>query len=118
MKVLAIGAQLATVGAVAVLLRKVKELQEQTRTASEALAAAHTVPSVHEAAFAGKNRIITVEILNPLELAASQVKAAGPAGKVAPELIRRQVYSQAVTILKDQLIQQGVEAEVKIHESR
>ncbi|CAM3770744.1 hypothetical protein [Smaragdicoccus niigatensis] len=118
MKALTIGAQLATVGAVAVLLHKVKELQQKTHEAKVALATGHSVPPVHEAAFAGKDRVITIEILNPLELAASQVKIAGPAGSVAPELIRRQVYSQTVSILKDQLAQQGVEAEVQIHEGR
>lgn len=119
MKALTIGAQLATLGTVAVLFRKVKELQQQTREASEALATEHAVPRVHEAVYtAGKGRIITVEILNPLELAASQVKVAGPAGSVAPELIRKQVYAKTVSILKEQLVQQGVEAEVQIHESR
>jgi hypothetical protein len=67
---------------------------------------------------AGGRRLLVIDILNPLELAASQVKIAGPAGAVAPGLIRKVVYDQAVKITQTELAKQGVQADVQVYVAR
>lgn len=62
-----------------------------------------------------KERLITIEILNPAELAATHNKYSGVAGAVAPGLIRKIVYARTVQILREQLVAQGVQADVRIH---
>ena len=63
----------------------------------------------------GGGRLITVEILNPLEVAAKRVRLASVAGSVAPDLIGKVVYEQTARIMRRQLEMHGVEAEVRIH---
>jgi hypothetical protein len=62
-----------------------------------------------------KDRLITIEILNPAELAATQSRFSGVAGGVAPGLIRKIVYDRTVQILREQLVAQGVQADVRLH---
>ncbi|MEC9362786.1 MAG: hypothetical protein VYC42_06150 [Pseudomonadota bacterium] len=59
--------------------------------------------------------LITIEILNPVELASHESPLAGPLGRVAPGLIRRLVYQRAAEMLRQQLGEHGVQAEVRIH---
>lgn len=59
--------------------------------------------------------LITIEILNPVELASQESPLAGPLGRVAPGLIRRLVYQRAAEMLRQQLGEHGVQAEVRIH---
>jgi hypothetical protein len=51
-------------------------------------------PRLERSFVAGKDRLISVEFLNPLEMAAGQKKIAGVVGSVAPDLVRRLVYDQ------------------------
>ncbi|MGZ6734727.1 MAG: hypothetical protein ACXVDH_08790 [Nocardioides sp.] len=60
-------------------------------------------------------RIITVRILNELELATEKTKAAGLLHKVRPQLLNRLVYDQAARELTERLAEEGVRAEVRIH---
>lgn len=64
---------------------------------------------------ARKKRIITVEILNPTELAIAKTKLAKPFIGVAPDTINKLVYKEARDILAKQLITFGVNADVNIH---
>ena len=74
------------------------------------------LPPVAEQAFrAGRQRFMTVEILNPLELARAQNKFAGVAGAVAPSAVRAIVYEQAAKITRTRLAEHGVAADVQIH---
>ena len=80
------------------------------------LAPATTLPPVVEQAFrAGRQRFLTVEILNPLELARERNKFAGVAGVVAPSAVRAIVYEQAAEITRTRLAEHGVAADVQIH---
>jgi hypothetical protein len=63
-------------------------------------------------------RVITVEILNPIELAATRGRLVGMAGSLAPGLTRRLVYDQAVRTLKRQLVEEHVVADVRVHTVR
>ncbi|MBO0841609.1 MAG: hypothetical protein J2O46_00375 [Nocardioides sp.] len=64
------------------------------------------------------DRLILVRILNPLELANAQTKAATMLHKVRPALLSKIVYEQAAQQLSDRLAEEGVVAEVKIHAGR
>jgi hypothetical protein len=63
-------------------------------------------------------RLISIEILNPAELAATRGRLAGLAGSVAPKLTQRIVYDQTVKILREQLVAQQVVADVRLHTLR
>lgn len=77
------------------------------------------LPEDLEATFtAGKRRVITIEILNPLELAATQSRFGGVAGALAPRALRRIVYEQAYSNIKEQMVEEGVVAEVGLHAAR
>ena len=63
-------------------------------------------------------RVITIEILNPLELAAHRGRVAGIAGSLAPGLVGRMVHDQTFKRLKQELAAQRVAAEVRLHTLR
>jgi hypothetical protein len=64
-------------------------------------------------------RLITVEILNPLELAATRGgRIAGLAGSLAPGLTRRVVYDQTLKTLRSELGRMAVHADVRLHTLR
>ena len=60
-------------------------------------------------------RVITIEILNPIELAGTRGRLVGIAGSLAPGLTRRIVYDQAVRDIKRQLARERVVADVRVH---
>jgi hypothetical protein len=61
-------------------------------------------------------RLITVEILNPIELATARGgRVAGLAGTLAPGLTRRIVYDQTLRILRRELTGKDVLADVRVH---
>jgi hypothetical protein len=65
---------------------------------------------------AGKTRrFISIEILNPIELAGVRSRMFGIAGSFVPHLTRRIVYDQTVRQLRDQLNAHNVVADVRIH---
>ena len=61
-----------------------------------------------------KGRVLTIEILNPLELASSQNWVAGIASSLAPALVTKIVYERAAKMMKEELGKFGVEAVVQI----
>jgi hypothetical protein len=63
-------------------------------------------------------RFISIEILNPIELAGTRGRMLGIAGSIAPGLTRRIVYDQTVKILRGQLVKQHVVADVRLHTLR
>ncbi|TJY61925.1 hypothetical protein E4T66_06675 [Sinimarinibacterium sp. CAU 1509] len=63
----------------------------------------------------GTAPLISIEILNPVELASKESRFAAPLGAVAPSVIRRLVYERTVLILQDELVKYGVQAEVRTH---
>jgi hypothetical protein len=60
-------------------------------------------------------RVITIEILNPIELAGSRGWWAGIAGSLAPGLTNRVVYDQAIKLVRTQLADHDVVADVRLH---
>jgi hypothetical protein len=63
----------------------------------------------------GSRRLITIEILNPIELAGARGRLAGVAGSLAPGITRRIVHEQAVKMVKRQLAAEQVVADVRLH---
>ncbi len=109
----------------AVLVGLVLMLRAQQRRTTAATAAIgllepyRPLPEELEAAFtAGKRRVITIEILNPLELATTRSRFGGVAGAVAPRALRKLVYEQTVKEMKLQMVDEGVVAEVGLHAAR
>jgi hypothetical protein len=60
-------------------------------------------------------QIITIEILNPLELAGARGRWAGIAGALLPGLTRRMVHDEAVKLVERQLAAENVRADVRVH---
>jgi hypothetical protein len=60
-------------------------------------------------------RVITIEILNPIEVAGSRGWWAGIAGSLAPGLTNRVVYDQAIKLVRGQLSDHAVVADVRLH---
>ena len=65
-----------------------------------------------------ERRLLTIEILDPGEVAASRGRALGLVGSLAPGLVRRVVYERTRRVLIDELAAQGVRADVRLHTLR
>lgn len=63
---------------------------------------------------AGKPMLLTIEILNPIELARKESWFAGAFGTVTPALLRRIVYAKTLVIMQEQLLQFDVKADVQL----
>jgi hypothetical protein len=63
-------------------------------------------------------RVITIEVLNPIELVGSRGRIAGLAGSLAPGIARRLVYDQVLKTLKHELADKQVLADVRLHHLR
>lgn len=81
---------------------------------SQALAANLGSAPAATAAAAGKPMRITIEILNPVELARKESWFAGAFGSLTPTLLRRIVYARTLTIMEQQLLQFDVKADVQL----
>jgi len=58
--------------------------------------------------------LLTIEILNPLELARAHSRIGSSLAGVAPGLVRKRVYQQVASELGEELAERGVEANVEI----
>ena len=63
-------------------------------------------------------RLLTIEIIDPSEVAATRGRALGLVGSLAPNLVRRVVYDQTRKIVLRELAAQGVRADVRLHTLR
>ncbi len=102
---------LLTIAALAVALRR---RQRDDPSETEVFAAPRP------AGVSGRDRrLITVEILNPIELATARGgRVAGLAGTLAPGFTRRLVYEQTLRILRRELTGKDVLADVRVHNLR
>lgn len=62
----------------------------------------------------GRPMLLTIEILNPIELARKESWVAGAFGSITPTLLRRIVYARTLTIMQQQLLQFDVKADVQL----
>ncbi|MFT4264225.1 MAG: hypothetical protein QM572_12635 [Nocardioides sp.] len=101
--------------AAALLTRQVRSLRASVAALHEEVEAqAGAPPAVPVTLDIGPRRVITIEILNPLELAASQSRAARLLGGLTPTVITRIVYDQASKQIMETLEDEGVAAEVRV----
>lgn len=63
----------------------------------------------------GQTELISIQILNPMELAAQQSKLASALGNLTPSLIRRIVHNEAIKITRRELERHGAKAQVRLH---
>lgn len=104
--------------ALAVLLVRLLRLHgevAQLRARSEALAgdAAEIPAELRRLAREGAS-MLSIRILNPMELAAQKHWVAGVAGRLTPGLVRRIVSQEAAKIVRQELPKYGVVAEVEV----
>ena len=92
--------------ALAVALWKLRQQRTQPRTAGD------RDPE------AGSDTYIAIRILNPMELARRQSWLAGTLAGISPNFVRRLVHTRTVQILKDQLLDYGVQADVRLERGR
>ncbi len=85
-------------------------LEGQSNALSARLGSAPPVKSVAT----DKPMLLTIEILNPVELARKESWFAGAFGTLTPTLLRRIVYTRTLTIMQDQLLQFDVKADVQL----
>ncbi len=105
----------AAVGCV-LLWRQAAALRTTLGVLAEEVAAHASAPgSPGPPAVSAPRRLITVELLNPLEVAASQSRAAKLLGGLTPAVITKIVYDQASKQILTGLEEEGVAAEVRVH---
>ncbi len=102
------------------LVQRMKQQQQLLDTLlqdQQALNAAWNAlpPDAVQLAAVGATSFISLEILNPVELASRESSFAGPLGNIAPGLLRKIVYQRAAAIIREDLVKHGVQAEVRIH---
>jgi bacterioferritin-associated ferredoxin len=95
------------------LRRTARQLENEVRQA--AARAAALPPDLVEALGVGGRRVITIELLNPFELAGRSSWFARPLSAVTPDLLRNVVYQRAVTMFRELSSEYGVEADVRLH---
>lgn len=110
-----VATNLGTAAAVIVLLRRHAATADRDTVADPQIA--QTIAASGNAASAGgrTRRVISVEILNPIELASVRGRVFGIAGSFVPHLTRRIVYDQTVRQLREQLAAHRVVADVQVH---
>jgi septal ring factor EnvC (AmiA/AmiB activator) len=64
---------------------------------------------------AGQSEVISIRLLNPMELAKRQSRLAGVFGTLTPSLIKRIVHNEAIKITRKELEKHGAKAEVRFH---
>ena len=77
-----------------------------------------SAPRAAHADLPPEDRLLSIRILNPLELASAQTKVATMLHRVRPALLSKMVYEQAAESLRERLTDEGVVAEVKVHAGR
>lgn len=104
---------LVSIGLLAWVL-KLRQRLAVLEAQSNALAARLGTTPVAMRDTAGKPMLLTIEILNPVELARKESWFAGAFGSLTPTLLRRIVYARTLTIMQDQLLQFDVKADVQL----
>lgn len=112
-----LGSNLLLTAVLLVMWKRSKQQTEALRLESAALqAASNAIPADLDKLLGDQNkRVITVEILNPIELATAKTAFAKPLAGMSPGTINKLVYSEARDIIAQQLPEFGVKAEVNIH---
>lgn len=98
-------------GLVALFMRY-REVSRQLRRLSEELGASDDV--ARQALAQGPDMALSIEILNPLELARANSRIGSSLAGVAPGLVRRRVYQTVSREVAVELEERGVQARVEL----
>lgn len=95
-----------------------RRLLTQLEQEQQTLAAAWNTEKASLEQFVSSKRapVITIEILNAVEVAANNSKFAGLIGKYLPDTIRNMVIKRTAETMREQMAANGVEVEVKVHD--
>ncbi|MES0872420.1 hypothetical protein [Sinimarinibacterium thermocellulolyticum] len=119
MHILLVAVLVALIASLLLLLRHMREQRRLLATLTRDQAALenawNTLPAEAATLMNRRGMLISIEILNPMELASRESALAGPLGRIAPGLIQRLVYQRASEMLRKQLGEHGVQAKVRIH---
>lgn len=77
--------------------------------------ACNALPPDARALLPENKALLSIEILNPLQLAVQESRYAEALSAVSPGLLRRIVHQRTAEILRDELVKYGVQAEVRLH---
>ncbi|MGQ0503678.1 MAG: hypothetical protein ACT4P0_13925 [Panacagrimonas sp.] len=106
--------------ALGLLLARVRKLGREVRAlraiGEEVSAPPPVPPELVQMARDGA-AMVSIRILNPMELAAQKSWLAGVAGRITPRLARRFVSQEVAKTVRQELPKYGVVAEVKVVES-
>jgi hypothetical protein len=105
---------LVTLGVLAWYLLRPAEHPGPSPSIAEAVDAARRL----ELSSSATRRVITIEILNPIELAGTRGRLVGMAGSLAPGITRRIVYDRAIRMVRRHLADENVVADVRMHTVR
>ena len=93
------------------LRTQLRRMQVQTMALAERIGA---MPPAPRQPVPGKPTLITIEILNFVELARKESWFAGAFASISPALLRRIVYARTLGIMQQQLLQFDVKADVQL----
>lgn len=109
-------ALIAVLGWLYLLQRRTAELQSGAQgLAAEVEALPSDLREQAGAAGIGAPQFYTIEILNPLEVAAADSKLGELFGSLTPAIVRREVHRRAHGIIRQQLSERGIRADVRLH---
>ncbi len=101
------------------LYRRLSRLQGLLDTLSQdqrqLSSAWNALPPDARALLPDNKMLLSIEILNPVQLAAQESRFADALGSVSPGLLRRIVHQRTAEILRGELVKYGVQAEVRLH---
>jgi hypothetical protein len=104
----------------AVLLWRLRALKTLTQSLTAELEALRCLPHDEAPELAlrlgsGQRPVLVMDILNPMELATQQSWFADKFGSLAPGMISKLVYQQAVKMTIIEMQKHGVQAQVSVH---
>ena len=105
---------LIALAVLAVRFQSLRREMGELRARGEQLAGAAEIPEELRRMAREGALMLSIRILNPMELAAQKHWVAGVAGRVTPGIVRRIVSSEAAKIVRQELPKYGVIAEVKV----
>lgn len=104
---------LCLIGVAVLLLMRWQQLADEVKALAAQTGASDT--SARQAIANAERSLLTVEVLNPLELARENSRIGAKLAGVAPGLVRRRVYQQVASELAQELESRGVQANVEVH---
>ena len=106
----------AVLGWLTVLQRRTATLQASAQAlAADAGALPADLRADAAAAGVAAGSFYTIEILNPLEVAAADSRLGEVFGSLTPAIVRREVHRRAHGIIRQQLAERGIRADVRLH---